>query len=222
MLKTKRFAVLVVAGLLLFAGGCGVNNQGSQQQQSQVKEVAGLSATNPLAVNKEEGTVQVYTEVNGKYFATPTRHGVVFKDGKNGDKSIFVAYANQNDFHSALEEIGAVPGDNLTLETEDTVEGSELEIYVTWEGAGKEFSVNEIIVDSTGKSFAPKFGGNKVRAADIKTGCIFCLDSCPVGISSNSSHPQKSFDGGHVEFKGNQEVLPADGTPVVVTFKLVK
>ena len=221
MLKTKRFAVLVVAGLMLFAGGCGSSNQGSQQSQP-AKEVKGLSAAKPLAVNKEEGIVQVYTEVNGKYFATPTRHGVVFKDGKNGDKSIFVAYANQNDFHAALEELGAVPGDNLTLETEDTVEGSELEISVFWEGADKEYSVNEIIVDSTGKTFAPKFGGNKVRAAEIKTGCIFCLDSCPVGISSNSAHQQKSFDGGHVEFKGNQEVLPADGTPVVVTFKLVK
>jgi Fe-S-cluster-containing hydrogenase component 2 len=65
-----------------------------------------------------------------------------------------------------------------------------------------------------------RFGGNLDRSKAKQTGCILCLDTCPVGITSNASHPQGSFDGKLVEFKGNKDVLPADGTGVIVSFKL--
>lgn len=141
------------------------------------------------------------------------------KDGSNGDKSVLRAWAYQLDFHQALLDLGAVPGDNVTLKTKAAVvEGSDLGIKVTWAGAGRDYDISEVIVDETGKGWQPRFSGNKDRSNDKKTGCIFCLDTCPVGISSNAAYPQGSFDGGTAKFFGNDQVLPADGTPVAVSF----
>lgn len=215
----KKVFLILLVGLAILLTACG--SSGNPKTGAGGKTVAGVSRENPLLVNKEQKTVTIYTEVNGKYFTTPTRHGIVFKDGSNGDKSILKAWANQQDFYKALVDIGGVPGNNVTLETKDAVvAGSDLQIKVTWEGAGREYDIAQVVKDEGGKGFKPRFGGNEGRAADKKTGCIFCLDSCPVGITSNAAYPQGSFDGGKVKFFGNQEVLPPDGTPVAVTFSL--
>lgn len=181
----------------------------------------GVSRERPLAVDKERRAVTVYAEVNGKYFTEPTRHGVVFKDGANGGKAVLRAWANQMDFYRALLDLGGQPGNNVTLETKEAVvEGSPLEITVTWAGAGKSYDIAELIKDTAGRGFEPRFGGNEARAREKQTGCIFCLDTCPVGITSNARYPQGSFDGGKVQFYGNKDLLPPDGTPVAVTFRL--
>ncbi len=44
-----------------------------------------------------------------------------------------------------------------------------------------------MIVDSNGKKLDMRFGGN-LTAAEEKTGCPVCLDSCPVGIVSNATY----------------------------------
>ncbi|WP_338818003.1 hypothetical protein MTCOM_18880 [Moorella thermoacetica] len=215
----KKVFLALLAGLAFLLAACG--NGGGAPSGAGAKTVAGVSRGNPLLVNKEQKTVTVYTEVNGKYFTTPTRHGVVFKDGSNGDKAILKAWVSPQDFYKALADIGGVPGNNVTLETKNAVvEGSDLQMKVTWEGAGREYDFAQIVKDDAGRGFKPRFGGNEERAAAKKTGCIFCLDSCPVGITSNAAYPQGSFDSGKVKFFGNQELLPPDGTPVAVIFSL--
>lgn len=41
-----------------------------------------------------------------------------------------------------------------------------------------------------------------------------------VGIISKANQPTGTFDNGQAKFKGNREILPEDGTPVVVTYSL--
>ncbi len=205
---------LLILFLSVILVGCGTG------QKAQV-QTGKLSQANPLVVDQKAKTVKVYAEINGKYFYEPTRHAIVFKDGSNGDKSILKAFANHNDFYQALMQIGAQPGNNVTLDTKDAVVGGEqLDVLVTWEGANKEIPFNDIVLDSTGKTMDVRFGGNQERAREKNTGCILCLDSCPVGITSNAAHPQNSFKNKKVEFKGNKDILPADGTPVTVIFKI--
>lgn len=181
-----------------------------------------VSEANPLVKNEEKKTLSVYATVNGKYLFEPTRHGLNFREGKFGDQAIFVAYANPLDFHDALVELGAEPGDNLGKGSDETIiKGESVDITITWEGAGKEYTIDEVILDSEGKAIDQKFGGNFENAKGAFTGCLMCLDSCTVGITSNSSHELKSFDDKKVEFKGNSDILPEDGTPVVVTFTIV-
>ncbi|EET6769085.1 protein YdjY, partial [Escherichia coli] len=80
-----------------------------------------------------------------------------------------------------------------------------------------------VIVDSNGKKLDMRFGGNLTAAEEKKTGCLVCLDSCPVGIVSNATYTYGAVEKrGEVKFKGNASVLPADNTLATVTFKITE
>ncbi len=184
-----------------------------------------LTRENPLQVNKTDGSVAFLAEVNGKYFFEPTRHGIVYKDGSNGEKAVLRGLATPEAYFNALSEIGAKPGENMTMENKETthVHGDPLEVSVTWDGAVKDYTINQVITDSTGKPIDVHFGGNLQNAQQYKTGCLICLDSCPVGITSNTTYSYGAVEKRkEVEFKGNKEVLPADGTLVTIKVKLKK
>ena len=193
----KAIIAAVLFVIMMVFVGCSSNDGGnsadSQKQEEKAKtpdQIGGVSLENPIKVDKEAGTVTVLSQVNGKYFTEGTRHASVFKDGSNGAKSVFTAYGNQVDFYNALVEIGAEPGNNMTPDNASTtkVEGTPIDLKVTWNGADKEYDVNEVIKDSNGNKIAFKFGGNLERAKAKNTGCLSCLDSCPVGIISNSAY----------------------------------
>ncbi|MBB6445589.1 YdjY domain-containing protein [Bacillus benzoevorans] len=243
-LTKKAIIAAVLFVFMIGLAGCGSNNGGnaadtkkqeetakttdSQKQEKTAKapdQVGGVSLENPIKVDKEAGTVTVLAQVNGKYFTETTRHASVFKDGSNGAKSVFTAYGNQMDFYDALVEIGAEPGNNMTPDNAATthVEGTPIEMKVTWNGADKEYNVNDVIKDSNGNKIAFKFGGNHDRALEKNTGCISCLDSCPVGIISNSTYTNGAVENSkEVKFTGNQDVLPEDGTYVATVYSIAK
>ena len=107
--------------------------------------------------------------------------------------------------------------------TETTVEGSPIKMEVTWAGADKTYDVNEVIKDSNGKKIDFKFGGNLERAKNKKTGCLTCLDSCPVGIVSNAAYTYGAVEKrNEVTFTGNADVLPEDGTYVATIYSISK
>ena len=142
-------------------------------------------------------------QINGRFLTDDTRHGIVFKDGSNGHKSLFMAYATPKAFYEALKEAGGTPGENMTMDNKETtlVTGSKLDISVNWQGAAKAYSFDEV----------------------KKTGCLVCLDSCPVGIVSNATYTYGAVEKrGEVKFKGNASVLPADNTLATVTFKITE
>ena len=101
------------------------------------REGAGL----PVSIDREKGEVVVPAEVNGKYFTNPTRHGVVFAGGSNGEKSVLRGLANETAFHQALLDIGARTRENLTMQDMKAassregkaVEGDRLDVFLTWE-----------------------------------------------------------------------------------------
>ncbi|MBP1933153.1 YdjY domain-containing protein [Ammoniphilus resinae] len=222
----KKLMSLFIAGLLSVSlVGCGAGSGGGEQgikgTPTVAEEGVEVSQEHPLVIDKEAKTIKVYATVNGKYTVEPTRHGLNFSEGKYGDQALFTSFANPTNFHDAMVEIGGTPGNNLTPDTAgQQIEGSDVDVTVTWDGAPKEFTMSEVVNDSTGKPIQYKFGGNRERSIEAFTGCLACFDSCPVGITSNSSHMQGEFANKEVEFRGNKDVLPADGTPVVVTFKL--
>ncbi|ATW26117.1 YdjY domain-containing protein [Candidatus Formimonas warabiya] len=236
----KYFKLIFVAVLALFviiSAGCGNQTEGQQTGEQQNVEgsdqqtappadaVGNLTKENPLEVNKEEGTVTFLAQVNGKYFYEPTRHGAVFAEGGNGEKSVFRAFADPEAFYHALVEIGATAGENMTMENMETtnVQGDGFDVTVTWTGAEKEVTLDEAITDSNGTPFDIRFGGNLKNAQDKKTGCLICLDSCPVGITSNAAYTFGAVESRKdVEFMGNKDVLPADGTFVAVKMALKK
>ena len=195
----------------------------NKEEKKADDEVNGVSMKNPIKVDKEAKKVTVLSSVNGKYFTEATRHASVNTDGSNGAKSVLTAYATPEEFYNALIEIGAKPGENMNPDNATTthVEGSKIGATVTWEGAGKDYDINEVIKDSNGKKIEFRFGGNSERAKTKKTGCLTCLDSCPVGIISNTTYTYGAVEKrNEVKFTGNPDVLPEDGTYVAVTYTL--
>ena len=66
-----------------------------------------------------------------------------------------------------------------------------------------------------------RFGGNIKSAYAANTGCILCLESCPVGITSNAAYGYGVIENTNTpQFFGNADILPEDGTIVTVTFTL--
>jgi ferredoxin len=233
MIFNKKAIIAAVLCVGLFGlAGCSSSNvdnsADSKKQEEKVKSpdhVGGVSLENPIKVDKEAGTVTVLAQVNGKYFTEATRHASVFKEGSNGAKSVLTSYGTHEDFYNALLEIGAEPGNNMTPDNASTtkVEGTPIDMKVTWNGADKEYDVNEIIKDSNGNKITFKFGGNHDRAMEKHTGCLTCLDSCPVGIISNSAYTNGAVEvRKEVEFTGNKDVLPEDGTYVATIYSIAK
>jgi hypothetical protein len=215
-----------VNGFVVFADSSG---KGASQltAKTSAKESGHFpTKENPLMVDEKGKRVLIYTEVHEMNVHQPNVHwGVVFKDGKFQDRAILRAYSNHLAFHDALLKIGAKPGNTLTKDTIGKhVEGDTLEIKATWPGLGKELSLNEIFIDEKGKGFTIKFGGNRKASEEKNTGCITCLESCWISISSNANYPQtgsiKRFLSPNSRFKGNASILPEDGNPVILIYKI--
>ncbi len=156
--------LLAVAGL----SGC------DQKENAAAKvEYDELSNSQPLRVDANNHTVTMLVQINGRFLTDDTRHGIVFKDGSNGHKSLFMGYATPKAFYEALKEVGGTPGENMTMDNKETthVTGSKLDISVNWQGAAKAYSFDEVIVDSNGKKLDMRFGGNLTAAEEKKTGC---------------------------------------------------
>lgn len=236
-MKKSRFLKAIVVGLciagLFSISGLRVYAASSEKSDHKApsKTMASESQVfptkeNPLMIDEKGKRVLIYTEVHEMNVHQSNVHwGVVFKEGRFQDRAILRAYANHLDFHDALIKIGAKPGNNLNKETVGKyVEGDILDVKATWPGLGKELSLNEIFVDEAGKGFKIKFGGNRKASEEQKTGCITCLESCWISISSNTNYPQtgslKRFLNPNSRFKGRADVLPGDGKPVILIYRV--
>ena len=171
-MKMKKFLIMSLSALMLIsAAGCSTSNEAEAPDESAAQEV--------MVIDSENKEITMLAEVNGKYFTESTRHGVVFKDGSNGEKSVLRGLADEKEFYNALIEIGAVAGDNLTAEDMKagpadgkSVEGDKLIATVTWDGLDKEIPFEDIIKASEERPMDLRFGGNLASAEKNNTGCV--------------------------------------------------
>lgn len=187
------------------------------------KSYDGLTTEKPIRVDENNQTVTVLATVNGKFFTEGTRHGMVAFDGSNAHEAVFMGLVATKDFYDGLVKIKANPGNNLTSKNaaENYVTGEPLVMTVKWEGTDRAYDVNEVIIDSNKKPIALHFGGNLAAAEKMKTGCLVCLDSCPVGFVSNSAYTYGAVEKRkEVSFTASNKILPPAGTLVAVTFSL--
>lgn len=220
-MKIKKFLKVFLV-LLLSISFVSCKNKNKIEN---AKELFSLSKENNMKVDKEKKKIQIYAIVNGKYFQEPTRHAVISQSGKFHDKSIFRAFTTPSDFYNALIEIGAKPGNNMTMDnaTTTTTQGTDLKITISYKDDKTGKNINKAITDSNGKEIKIRFTGNLDNANSKNTGCLTCLDSCVVGITSNASYPYGSVEKVKtVEFKGNPKNIPKDGEPVIITYEISK
>jgi hypothetical protein len=200
------------------------------------------SRENPLVVDKEKKQIQIAAYVQAKEFnAKPflslghvrNYHAIVWEGGgvKKSD-ILFVSHADDLSIHNALLELGATPGNNLTLDTWEKrgdphnqepnkrVEGTAMEAFVSWEGAPMSYSIAELLKETGGKGISLRFGGNKEHIPVWKSGCILCLYSCPGGKIGNAAYTVNDYAAGSTYFTAREDLLPPDGTEVVITLSL--
>ncbi|WP_096736987.1 YdjY domain-containing protein [Brachyspira sp. G79] len=225
---------IIIMLCLLFAFM--LSSCGNKQQQSSSVSSAELTnsmgsvilrdeGAEPVVIDIEKKEVIIPAEVNAKYFNSPTRHGIVFDRGANGDKSVLRGLSDEREFYQALIDIGAVAGNNLTMEDmklEKTVDGQKLDVFVTWDGLGKEIPFADIIRSDEERPMDIRFGGNFEAAKSKRTGCILCLDSCAVGITSDAAYETGAVEVKKIGRYGREDVLPADGTRVSVIFRIAE
>lgn len=228
MIRNARSYILAVCSMALAfslpLSGCEETSRQNETPPAQQLSYDGLTPANPLRMSPDHQSFTMLIQVNGKYLTDSTRHAIVFSDGSNGHKSLFMAYTTPKDFYDALRQLNAVPGENMTMDNKETthVKGDVIDMKFRWEGAQRDYDINEIVSDSNKKPIVMHFGGNLEMAANKKTGCLVCLDSCPVGIVSNEAYTYGAVEGRkEVKFTGNS-VLPPDGSLAVVTFTVKK
>jgi hypothetical protein len=184
------------------------------------------SREQPLLVDDAGRRVLVYTEVNGRNLTRSNPHwGIVAVGGRLADKGILRSYADPLAFHDALVRIGARPGNNLTSDsTGQYVAGDQLEVTVTIPGLGTDLPLGAVFDDETGRGFAIRFGGNRDAARHEQTGCITCLESCWIAVSSNDRYPfistLRRLISPNSRFRGRASVFHGDGQPVIVSYRL--
>jgi hypothetical protein len=181
----------------------------------------------PLFVDTKNHVVKMYTEVSLRHLKETTPHwGIGCHTGKYADKFILISPAEPLDFHDALVRIGAKAGNNLAPDSYGkSVAGDHLNVTASWPGLKKPFDISDIFHDSTGKGYQIRFGGNRVTSEKMKTGCLTCLESCPISITSNAVYPhlrgiqQKLTPNSH--FRWKPEALPdTEAFPVVVFYRI--
>jgi hypothetical protein len=215
--RLKTLTVGVVATLILsWAGPVPASDRDVSALPSRVV---------PLRIDSINRRVLIYAEVNLKSLNQSNPHwGVVYQGGELNTNAIFHAFCTPQEFYDALLQIGVRPGNNLTLRSSaEVIGGDELLVSVTWPGLSRPLGLADILEDSSGKGFRIRFGGNRQRAVEEQTGCITCLESCPIGITSNAAYPAissfKRMISPNSQFKGKAEKLPRQGGVILIYSK---
>jgi len=182
---------------------------------------------NSLLVDTSKRVVKLYSKLQLRHLTETTSHwGIGYTGGKFADKFILASPVEPVAFHDALVRVGARAGNSIALDGYGKfIGGDRLMVSAQWLGLPAPVGLNEIFYDKAGKGFDIRFGGNRAVAAEEKTGCLTCLESCPIGISSNAVYPHIStlqrVLHPNSSFRGRPETLPnKEALPIVVFYQL--
>lgn len=217
---------LLASGAILMGPG-GVLRAASQAAPSGTWASDWPICNKPILEDLAARTVKLYAELSLEHLSRTTGHwGIGCASGSLADKFILLTTADPIGFHDALLRVGAHPGNNLAMDSYGQfVSGDALSVTALWPGLKAPLNLRDIFYDETGKGFLIRFGGNRETALKHKTGCITCLESCPVGITSNAAYPhirgiQRTIRPNSA-FRGRPETLPRkEAFPLVISYCL--
>lgn len=218
MLKTGNKKQLVLLGMstlfivaTLALAACSA--PASSSSSSAASSSAMSAAASALVVDEAAKTVSFPAVATG-YTGESSIHFLVNENGSNADKAHFLTTVTSRELYDALESIGATHGDNIAIDdTEGTIEGSDLDLSIEFDN--KTYSPSELVEGEQGRASKPRFGGNIDINEEYATGCLFCLESCSLGITSDSAYEYTE-----PETFAPTDNMPAAGTEVMVTYAL--
>jgi hypothetical protein len=177
-------------------------------------------------VDSANGEVRIAAKLNRVWCDdSVSRHNCcVYEHGVKGPTALFQAHCPPADFYDALIDIGASPGIDIgdSPDSSARISGSKLDISIRWEGSPKTYALSELIQDSLGRGFEPRMHNSRQRAIDTNMGCIFCYVSCKISISSNALYTWGEGLQQVSRFKARGDLLPTNGTELIIIFKLAR
>ena len=147
--------------------------------------------------------------------------------------SLFRAGVTDVQVLDALEKLGAKPGNALGMATWDerkdpdskapdkVIAGPPVEILVRVPGRKGLLRLDQILEDPGGRGFDMRFGGHRANIPHWHSGCVVCLYSCPGSKVGNARYTVRDYVRGTTRFRVKEGVLPEDGTPVGIVFRLM-
>ncbi len=219
----KHLKSLIVIGCIIiasFAVFC--------KKEEEEPEVVNPTPLNPVVIDTVNNEVKISCVLKRMWVddSVAIHNCVVSKYGSNAGKAVFVSNAHHSDFYDALISLGADPGIDIGDPPDSTknVNGTEFQVLVWWEGASKTYDINELVVDTLNRGFKCRMHNSYTRAVSTNKGCIYCYTACKTSISSNPNYTpyEYYYSGNKYTFRPKGELLPPEGTHIVLTFKMVQ
>lgn len=190
-----------------------------------------------LQVDREARAVRLLASTQGQAFLNSLPpdhqyHALVHSSGGAAGRSLFVTDVSNLETARVLRTMGAKDGGGVPLaawnlrwvplvpQPATRVEGSRVQVSVTWDGAEREYALEELLRDPGGEGIEMRFGGNEEHHHEWESGCIMCLYSCPGGVISNAAYTIRDHQRGVTAFEPS-DLLPPDGTEVIITLTVV-
>jgi len=203
----------------------------------QERPAAMPNASTPLVVDSRRREVRVLAMYQpGKFSGflrfVPNYHLLVWDDGKAAAEALFETPVPDIKLIAALESLGAVAGNNLTMEAWDKrkdaqhpapqikISGTPVEIWVWWENLATPKQLAELLDDPGGRGFDFRFGGNRDLIKHWHSGCLVCLYSCPGSKVGNAAYTVRDYATGATKFVPREERLPKSGSAVAIIFRV--
>ncbi|MEO0123386.1 MAG: YdjY domain-containing protein [candidate division WOR-3 bacterium] len=190
------------------------------------EEITDPTPEKPIVVDIENKEVRIATRLNRIWCddSASLHNCIVYQGGVRAPKALLQAYCNHADFFDALIDIGADPGIDIgdNPDSAAVATGSKFEVTFRWDGAPKSYTLNELVQDSLNRGFEIRMHNGKQRAIDTNMGCIMCYTACNISITSNTTYNWYEKMMQVYTFRPRAELLPADSTLVIVTFKLAQ
>ena len=160
-----------------------------------------------LLVDKKNKRVECAGVFHPSHFnagsGQPNHSFVTWEKGSAAYNALFTTMARDSAVYDALAAIGAKPGNNLTVypwqkindpgfgAPDKKATGSALTIEVLF--GGKSYPASSLLRDENNKPFDFHFSGNEKFIPAMRTGCIVCLESCPLGKIGNAVYSMRDM-----------------------------
>jgi len=164
----------------------------------------------------------------------PNYHLLVWNDGKAAREALFATPVPDTTLIDAFEKLGAIAGNNLTMDAWDKrkdpkhsapqtkITGTPVEIFVWWKSSSAPKPIAELLDDPGGRGLDFRFGGNRDLIQHWHSGCLVCLYSCPGSKVGNAAYTVRDYATDVTKFTPREDRLPKSGSEVAIIFRIRK
>jgi hypothetical protein len=203
------------------------------------------SAERPMVVQAETQAIRLFGRIYARRFndaqGDEARYHLLVWNNGTSPYALIETPVDDLAFHTELLKLGVRPGNNLSMAawtqrhhahdtaSHEKVTGSALDIRIAWSTNPAGVPISHVFAQPSATSTHPlmtwRFGGNRDRLFNqlpfgSRPGCLVCLYSCPSGKVSNSALSVHDYVAAPTRFMADTNLVPVDGTPVIVTFRL--